>query len=102
MIGSAIWGGPRPGVFAVGAAALTAGVAAVPAGAAAASATAVTGTTAPGAPGAPSYFDVARKDCVGTAANRGSRVWYTVADGVLRTSTSRRSITPTSAHCNTS
>jgi glucoamylase len=39
--------------------------------------------TAPGAPGAPSYFDLARKDCVGTAADRGSKVWYTVADGVL-------------------
>src|ERR1019366_8060758 len=39
--------------------------------------------TAPGAPGAPSYFDLARKDCVGTAAAQGSKVWYTVADGVL-------------------
>jgi len=39
--------------------------------------------TAPGAPGAASYFDLARKDCVGTAADRGSRVWYTVAGGVL-------------------
>src|SRR5499427_6920152 len=38
---------------------------------------------APGAPGAPSYFDLARKDCVGTAANSGSKVWYTVAGGVL-------------------
>jgi len=38
---------------------------------------------APGAPGAPSYFDLARKDCVGTAAGTGSKVWYTVADGVL-------------------
>ena len=40
-------------------------------------------TVAPGAPGAPSYFDLARKDCLGTAAGRGSKVWYTVADGVL-------------------
>ena len=39
--------------------------------------------TAPDAPGAPSYFDLARKDCVGTAADRGSKVWYTVAGGVL-------------------
>jgi glucoamylase len=39
--------------------------------------------TAPGGPGAPSYFDLARKDCVGTAANPGSKVWYTVAGGVL-------------------
>ena len=38
---------------------------------------------APGAPGAASYFDLARKDCVGTAAGRGSKVWYTVAGGVL-------------------
>jgi glucoamylase len=38
---------------------------------------------APGAPGAPSFFDLARKDCVGTAANTGSKVWYTVAGGVL-------------------
>ena len=38
---------------------------------------------APGAPGAPSYFDLARKDCVGTSADSGSKVWYTVAGGVL-------------------
>jgi glucoamylase len=30
-----------------------------------------------------SYFDLARKDCVGTAADTRSKVWYTVADGVL-------------------
>src|SRR3954469_4182300 len=39
--------------------------------------------TAPGAPGALSHFDLARKDCVGTARNRRSKVWFTVADGVL-------------------
>ena len=38
---------------------------------------------APGAPGVLSHFDLARKDCVGTARNRTSRVWYTVAGGVL-------------------
>src|SRR4051794_27345696 len=38
---------------------------------------------APGAPGALSHFDLARKDCVGTARNSSSRVWFTVADGVL-------------------
>src|SRR3954453_15978719 len=38
---------------------------------------------APGAPGALSHFDLARKDCVGTARNTTSRVWYTVAKGVL-------------------
>ena len=30
-----------------------------------------------------SYFDLARKDCVGTARNTTSKVWFTVADGVL-------------------
>jgi glucoamylase len=38
---------------------------------------------APGFPGSPSYFDLARKDCVGTARNTTSKVWFTVADGVL-------------------
>ena len=41
-----------------------------------------TGTAADG-PGALSHFDLARKDCVGTARNRTSKVWFTVADGVL-------------------
>ncbi len=40
-------------------------------------------SVASGAPGAPSYFDLARKDCVGTAAGTRSKVWYTVAGGVL-------------------
>ena len=39
--------------------------------------------TAPGSPGSESYFDLARKDCVGTARNTTSKVWFTVADGVL-------------------
>ena len=38
---------------------------------------------APGGPGALSHFDLARKDCLGTARNTTSKVWYTVADGVL-------------------
>jgi glucoamylase len=38
---------------------------------------------APGAPGSMSYFDLARKDCVGTATGTTSKVWYTVAGGVL-------------------
>jgi glucoamylase len=70
----------------VSGAAILAGIAVVtPATAAATASTAASGAgpTAPGAPGAPSYFDLARKDCVGTAADRGSKVWYTVADGVL-------------------
>ena len=42
-----------------------------------------TASAPPGAPGSLSYFDLARKDCVGTARNTSSRVWFTVADGVL-------------------
>jgi glucoamylase len=38
---------------------------------------------APGGPGTMSYFDLARKDCLGTARNATSKVWYTVAGGVL-------------------
>jgi glucoamylase len=34
-------------------------------------------------PGALSHFDLARKDCLGTARNPTSKVWYTVAGGVL-------------------
>jgi len=41
------------------------------------------GTAAPGGPGTMSYFDLARKDCVGTATGTASKVWYTVAGGVL-------------------
>src|ERR1700759_485909 len=40
-------------------------------------------SVAPGGPGSPSYFDLARKDCVGTARNTFSKVWFTVAGGVL-------------------
>jgi glucoamylase len=40
-------------------------------------------TVAPGAPGSMSYFDLARKDCVGTARNTTSKVWFTIAGGVL-------------------
>ncbi len=36
-----------------------------------------------GAPGALSHFGLARKDCFGTARNTTSKVWYTVAGGVL-------------------
>src|SRR3979409_2536295 len=39
--------------------------------------------SAPDGPGALSYFDLARKDCLGTARNSTSKVWYTVANGVL-------------------
>src|SRR3978361_1540773 len=47
-----------------------------------ASATAAAPPAADGA-GALSHFDLARKDCVGTARNTRSKVWFTVADGVL-------------------
>ncbi|HEY3748619.1 MAG TPA: glucodextranase DOMON-like domain-containing protein [Pseudonocardiaceae bacterium] len=39
--------------------------------------------TATGGPGASSFFDLGRKDCVGTATGTRSKVWYTVAGGVL-------------------
>ncbi len=38
---------------------------------------------APNGPGALSYFDLARKDCLGTARNTTSKVWFTLANGVL-------------------
>src|SRR4051812_32279863 len=41
-----------------------------------------TGPAADG-PGALSHYALARKDCVGTARNGRSKVWFTVADGVL-------------------
>jgi glucoamylase len=37
----------------------------------------------PVGPGVVSHFGLARKDCVGTARNTTSKVWFTVADGVL-------------------
>ena len=40
-------------------------------------------TFAPGGPGTLSHFDLARKDCLGTADNTTSKVWYTIAGGVL-------------------
>ncbi|HEX7310357.1 MAG TPA: hypothetical protein VF232_04185, partial [Gaiellaceae bacterium] len=39
--------------------------------------------TAPAITGDISHFDLARKDCLGTARNTTSKVWYTVANGVL-------------------
>ncbi|MBA3523010.1 MAG: glucan 1,4-alpha-glucosidase [Geodermatophilaceae bacterium] len=56
---------------------LLAGGLAVPASAAPSPAVAA------GAPGSLSHYDLARKDCLGTARNTTSKVWYTVADGVL-------------------
>jgi glucoamylase len=40
-------------------------------------------SSAPDGPGAQSYLDLARKDCFGTARDRTSKVWYSIADGVL-------------------
>jgi glucoamylase len=46
-------------------------------------ATALAGTAATDGPGSLSHFDLARKDCLGTAQNTTSKVWFTVAGGVL-------------------
>ena len=40
-------------------------------------------SVAPDGPGALSHFDLARKDCLGTARNTTSKVWFTIANGVL-------------------
>jgi glucoamylase len=40
-------------------------------------------SSAPDGPGTQSYLDLARKDCFGTARDTTSKVWYSVADGVL-------------------
>jgi glucoamylase len=72
----------RPAVLATAAAALILVCGALQLQAASA-APVPSGTAASGGPGAASYFDLARKDCLGTADNTGSKVWYTVADGVL-------------------
>src|SRR3989440_3037328 len=39
--------------------------------------------TASDGPGALSHFDLARKDCLGTARNPTSKVWFAIANGVL-------------------
>lgn len=67
----------RPSVpFAV---AVTVALAGLPVASAAAADTPV----AAGGPGATSHHGLARKDCVGTARNRTSKIWFTVANGVL-------------------
>jgi hypothetical protein len=48
------------------------------AGGLAASAPAASAAPAGGAPGALSHFDLARKDCLGTARNTKSKIWYTL------------------------
>jgi glucan 1,4-alpha-glucosidase len=46
-------------------------------------ATHVLSISAPVSHGDLSHFDLARKDCLGTARNSTSKVWYTIANGVL-------------------
>ncbi|HEY3631002.1 MAG TPA: glucodextranase DOMON-like domain-containing protein [Jatrophihabitantaceae bacterium] len=58
-------------------------VAVAVAGLAAAPPTALADPVPPAGPGALSHFDLARKDCLGTARNTTSKIWYTVAGGVL-------------------
>ena len=60
-------------------------VGAVVAGSLAAAAPAAVAASGPAndGPGALSHFDLARKDCLGTARNTTSKIWYTVANGVL-------------------
>ena len=75
----------RPAVLATTAVAATllCGALQLQSASAARAAPAAAGTAASDGPGAASYFDLARKDCLGTAENTNSKVWYTVADGVL-------------------
>ena len=73
----------RRGLTVLAAGAVLLPMLAITAGGAAASPAAGQAGVAPGAPGALSYFDLARKDCVGTAASTRSKVWYTVAGGAL-------------------
>ena len=47
------------------------------------SASPVLASPAAGGPGALSHFDLARKDCLGTSRTTSSKVWFTVAGGVL-------------------
>jgi glucan 1,4-alpha-glucosidase len=47
------------------------------------SASAAPATAAAGGPGSTSHQDLSRKDCVGTARNTGSKIWFTVAGGIL-------------------
>lgn len=55
----------------------------VPVGAVQAAPPSFTASSAPDGPGVTSYLDLGRKDCLGTATTGSSRVWFTVADGVL-------------------
>jgi glucan 1,4-alpha-glucosidase len=74
--------GQRSGVVSFSVLAVTLALLGVPAGGPSAASVTVA-AAAPGGPGVLSHFDLARKDCLGTARNTGSQVWYTVAGGVL-------------------
>src|SRR4051812_16948962 len=69
--------------IAVLAAAATAFATGIPTATAASPSAPQISAAAPGGPGTLSHFDLARKDCLGTARNTTSKVWYTVAGGVL-------------------
>jgi glucoamylase len=76
-------GAMRRSLGAMGAVVSTVALMALTASAAAAAPPQQPSGEAPGGPGAQSYLDVARKDCFGTARNTTSKVWFTVAGGVL-------------------
>ncbi len=75
--------GRRATLAASATAALLAGMLGAPTTAAAARTAPPPAPAAPGAPGTLSHFGLARKDCVGTARNTQSKVWFTLAGGVL-------------------
>src|ERR1700744_5385761 len=85
MSGKTIASGARRRALGATCCALTAAAVLITPGSAAAAAPHATtpSGSAPGGPGAQSYLDVARKDCFGTARNTTSKVWFTVAGGVL-------------------
>ena len=51
--------------------------------------------------GVVSHFDLARKDCLGTSRTQGSKVWFTVANGVLSDVDYPTIDNTTSRHCST-
>jgi glucoamylase len=81
----ASWTRSRAAIAGLGllAAAITSAVAPTAATAEPTAAAPVRAADAIGAPGALSHFDLARKDCLGTARTTTSKIWYTIADGVL-------------------
>ncbi|MGH8959669.1 MAG: glucodextranase DOMON-like domain-containing protein [Jatrophihabitantaceae bacterium] len=75
--------GKRRFLAVLGVAATVTALAAAQPATSATSAPAPKSAAAPDGPGTLSHFDLARKDCLGTARNTTSKIWYTVADGVL-------------------